>query len=303
MAVTGWNESVASRSVSIAAGEGFQYSRSFTVQVDDPKTKLIDILRAVPVALWDAHPENQYSKAQKFDAKPRGSSLMLYEVTVAYDKVAAKDEGRDGQKPGDPPGTKLPTIVWSGGTRKESQPFKKDSRGRAVANSAGVPFPDAEMETFLPSLSCTIPFQNLGAARAAIESIVGKTNKLPWAGHGASEWLCTDGRWQWKQEDQGGVQFKYVEASLEFALKKPDWGMDLIDLGYQQLVDQDGKPDPAGTKLGPILGGDGKPVKEPVALAFGVAMDPPPTQNNPPQLLRFYPHEDADFGGIVGDPR
>ena len=307
MAVTAWNESVASRSLSIAVGEGFKYTRSFTVQVDDPATPLLDIVQAVPVPLWASHPENTFSKAQKFDIKPRGSSLLLYEVTVAYDRVALKDESRGEDKPGTVTPMQFPRPVWSGGTRVESEPFQVDVNLVPVSNSAGVPFPDAEREVYRQTLSATVPFPDLAAAVAAMRAVIGKVNGAAWAGERERTWLCTDARWSWKHEDQGGVQLRYVEASFEFAFNEKGWAMKLLDVGYQEKADQDGNPDAGGFFLAPIKGGDGKPVKEPVALENGLVMKPPPGPNKSPNVINdgdgVMPYEDGDFGGNVGEPQ
>jgi hypothetical protein len=307
MAVTAHIETVSARSVSVAVNEGFRYTRSFTVQVDDPATPLLAILNAPGIGLWAEHPENANSKAQKFDAKPRGSSLLLYEVTIEYDKAPPQDENRPEQPPGGGGGSgNWPRPIWSGGTRAEKEPFKADVNNVFVSNSAGVPFPDAEREVYHPTLSVSMPVLDFAAAIAAQKAIVGKVNAAGWAGGGAKTWLCTSGSWQHKTEDIGGGSLRYVECQFEFAYKPLGWFIKLLDVGYQQLADQDGNPQAGGFFLTPIKGADKKPVKEPVALDNGLEMQPPPSKIRPPHIVNepdgLQPYQTGDFALVVGNP-
>ena len=308
MSVTGWNESTASRTLAASAGEsGFKWQRSFTVQVDDPTTPLLDIINAPGVNLWAPHPEDQFAFAQQFDAKPRGSSMLLYDVTVKYDAAPLSNEKREEQKPGQAPGpTAIPKAVWSGGTKTFNVPFKIDEDLVVVANSAGIPFPDAEKTIYCPTLSVTKPFATLGAANTAMMQMVGAVNNTAWYGGAVGTWLCESGKWAWKIENQGNVQLKYVEVGFEFTYRSGGWNLMLLDIGYQQRVDNSGNPSSTGTKYAPIKGQDGKPVKEPVALNNGVVMDPPPSANSPPHVINggkgVNPYRKTDFAAVVGVP-
>lgn len=311
MAVIDFNESNASRSLSVKVGDGFAYTRSFTVQIDDPRTPLLEIINAPGVRLWAAHPEDVFSRAQSFDVKPRGSSLMLYEVTVNYSKVEQKDEQRQEQKPGEVPDATnplaLPKTQWSGGTSNTLMPFDKDVDGKAVANSAGVPFAEAEKKVFVPTLQCVKCYPTYNAMRAAVKAIVGKVNDAAWGDGAIGEWLCDSSRWSWKSEAQGNQSLKYVECTFEFAWQEGGWAQKYLDVGYMQKVDASGNASASGTKLGPILGQDKKPVKEPVGLnGSGIAMDPPPSPTNPPLVANggkgFMPYKSAAFATTVGSP-
>jgi hypothetical protein len=309
MSVIGFTESAASRSLSVDAKNGFEFTRSFTVQVNKPDTAIIDILNAPGIGLWAAHPEDPYSRAQKFDVKPRGSSLLLYEVTIQYQKVEEKNEDRQEQKPGekyDPETTPavMPKAIWSGGTAQVMVPFTKDEDGKAISNSAGIPFDDAEKKQPAPSLTLVKCFPTYTAMTVKRDKIIGKINDAAWAGGDAREWMCDASRWSWKIEGQGAHPLKYVECSFEFLFMKGGWDLKIIDRGYVQKVGNDGIHTPSATKLAPILGQDKKPVKEPVALnGSGGAMDPPPAPGGPnPVILTFKPYGTADFQGTVGAP-
>ena len=309
MTVIAFTESAASRSLSVDAKDGFGFTRSFTVQINKPDTPMVEILNAPGIGLWAAHPEDPYSRAQKFDVKPRGSSLLLYEVTIQYQKVEQKDEDRQEQKPGDnqdPAATPavMPKAVWSGGTSQVMVPFNKDEDGKAVSNSAGIPFEDAEKKQPAPSLTLVTCYATYTAMTVKRDAVLGKINDAAWAGGAAREWMCDSSRWSWKVEGQGAHPLKYVECSFEFVFLKGGWDLQIIDRGYVQKVGDNGDPTPSGTKLGPILGQDKKPVKEPVALdGSGNAMNPPPKPGGPnPVLLKFKPYATADFQGTVGSP-
>jgi hypothetical protein len=298
--------------MTVAVGEGLEFTRSFTVQVDTPTTPLIQIVNAIGIGLWASHPEDYFSRAQKFDVKPRGSSLLLYEVTVHYKKVDEKNEDRQEQKPGEPPKPEtepaiMPKPVWSGGTTSSTQPFTVDANGKPVTNSAGVPFPDAEKKVPTPTLSLVRPYPSYKAMNTAVGRIVGRVNSAPWAGGDIGEWLCESTRWSWKSEGQGNEQLRYVECQFDFAFQEDGWAQKLLDVGYQQKVDDEGNPSPSGGELAPILGQDGKPVKEPVGLnGQGVAMSPPPSPTNPPLVINngkgAMPYKSANFSSIVGSP-
>jgi hypothetical protein len=313
MAVTGFNESIASRAMTVDVGTGYEFTRSFTVQVDLPTTPLLEIVNAIGIGLWAAHPEDVLSRAHKFDVKPRGSNFLLYEVTVHYKKPEEKNEERQEQKHGDPPKpeeqpAQMPKPMWSGGTTSATVPFTEDADGRKVMNSAGVPFPDAEKKVPTPTLTHTRAYSTYAAMQAHVNLIVGKVNSALWANGEAGEWLCEGSKWSWKSEGQGNHALRYIECTYEFAYQEGGWAQKLLDVGYQQKVDNSGNPSETGAKLGPIKGQDGKPVKEPVGLnGKGIAMNPPPSPTSPPLIINSgkgaMPYESAAFATVVGTPK
>jgi|GEM_PF-6516160 len=298
--------------MTVDVGNGYEFSRSFTVQVDLPGTPLLQIVNAIGIGLWAPHPEDYFSKAQKFDVKPRGSSLLLYEVTVHYKKVEEKNEDRQEQKHGNNPNptsnpAQIPKPTWSGGTTSSNVPFTEDAEGKKVTNSAGVPFPDAEKKVPTPTLTHTRTYPSYNAMQSAVGRIVGRVNSVAWAGGDVGEWLCESSKWSWKTEGQGDASLRYLECSFDFALQEGGWAQKLLDVGYQQRVDNDGNPNAGGAKLGAILGGDGKPVKEPVGLnGNGIAMVPAPSPGNPPLVINggkgAMPYKSTNFQPIVGSP-
>jgi hypothetical protein len=302
--VLGVTETAASRSLSVKVGDqgGFSWERSFAVRVDSPATPLITILSAPGVNLWAPHPEDMMSRAQSFSVKPRGDSSMTYDVTISYSAVDIKNEDRQEQKPGDPPGTtdlSLPAPVWSGGTALEEVPFDVDADGNMVANSAKVPFPESSSLSPRRSLTCTRSYKTYADYNAAAKAFVGKINDGTWGGEAAETWLCASSRWSWKAENVGGQALRYIEASFEFQFDPKKHRMMYLDIGYQKRG-TDGK-------LEPILGKDGKPVKEPVALnGAGQPMDPPPAPGTPPKICNggdgFKQYATTNFVGI-GNPK
>jgi len=297
--VVGIQENAQSRALSVKAGDGFTYTRSFAVRVSHPNTPLITIINAIGVGLWASHPEDSFSKAQSFDVKPRGGSSLTYDIVVQYQKVPIKDENRNEQKPGDPPSATRPATVWSGGTSLSEVPFEKDKDGNLVANSAKVPFPDVTKQEPRPTLTCVKAFADYAKYKTAAKAVVGKTNSSGWGGEAANAWLCSSSRWAWKSENQGNVAFRYVEATFEFEYDEDQHRGKYIDRGYQKRG--------ADGKLEPILGEDGKPIKEPVALdGSGQPMDPPPDAGTPPKIVNggngFKKYDAVEFTSHVGNP-
>ena len=302
--VLGVTETAGSRSMTVKVGDqgGFSWERSFAVRVSDPSTPLMSILAAPNIGLWAPHPEDMFSRAQSFSVKPRGDSSLTYDVTVSYSAVEIKNENRQEQPPGTPPGTtdlSLPAPVWSGGTSLEEVPFEVDADGNMVANSAKVPFPESSTMSPRRSLTCARAYPAYADYVAAAKAFVGKTNSGTWGGEAAECWLCASSRWSWKAENVGGDNLRYVEATFEFQFDPKKHRAMYLDLGFQKRG-TDGK-------LEPILGKDGKPVREPVALnGSGQPMDPAPAPGTPPKVVNngqgFKQYETTNFAGI-GNPK
>lgn len=299
MAVTGVNESVASRSASLNVGEGFRYTRSFTVQVDDPNTSLLTIMGAPGVKLWSRHPNDYWALAHSFDVKPRGGSMMLYDVTVNYKPPEQRDENREEQDPDtavDPAVTPLamPDVVWTGGANLVEVPAVTANGNKPIVNSAGVPYADATKRKPGYTLSCVKCYPTYTAASTAIDALVGHVNSAAWAGKAAREWLCESARWSWKSESNGNQRLAYIEVQYEISYSPGGHDLQLIDMGYQERK---------SGKLEPILGGDGKPIKEPAALdGTGLVMEPPPSPTKPPITNKFEIFFSNEFGGYLGSP-
>ncbi len=72
-------------------------------------------------------------------------------------------------------------------------------------------------------------------------------------------------------ENKDGETNVYWEITWEFAYRADKWTLKPWDIGFAQLVNEDGEPTQAGSLRAQIKGQDGKPVRQPVALAGGVA--------------------------------
>lgn len=308
MAVIEFVESPEGRSISAVAGEGMEYRRTFWVTVDSPNTSLLEIMAAPGVYLWAPHPDDSAARAQSFNARPRGSNSLSYVVSVDYQPVPRRDAERAEQKPGATKVPSLPSPVWSGGSARRQVPFVKDSADKPVLNSAGVPFDGISKDDFYETLALVKCYATLTDALTAIRSVLGFTNNdAIWADGVAGEWLCSDARWNVKDEPIGNDKYTYVEVSYSFEHSKGGWAYKLLDIGYRQKVDADGNPSETGTQLAAILDNDGKPVREPVALnGKGVVMSPPTSPTNPPLVINsgngVRPFKGAIFKTILGEP-
>ena len=69
-------------------------------------------------------------------------------------------------------------------------------------------------------------------------------------------------------------------------------------MGFNERVDGSGVPTSTGTNRRAILGRDGRPVKQAVALASGVALPP----GTPPVALDFDPYGKISFTSAFGTP-
>ena len=286
-------EQADSRDYSWSLGEGMSYTRKFLVRTSKPATSLLAIIKAPGVKAYAAHPEDLFSRATNFDVKPSGKAVLLWTVTIKYTPMKFERQEMDFQAQ---PTPSLPATVWTGGTSLTEAVMAKDVTGKAVVNSAGVPFKDATKRVPSPTLSATVSFGTLAAAQSAIMAITGKTNSTTWAGGTAGEWLCESSKWSWKIESVGNFQFKYVEVSFEFAFMEGTHELLLLDMGFMEK-------DATSGKLKPIQGEDGKPVKEPVALDdAGKAAAPGVAAVVVNAGKGFQAYKRVDFAATVGNP-
>lgn len=299
MAVIAWGESVASRSASVSAAEGFTYTRSFQVQVDDPNTPMIQVMSAPRVFMWARYPSDIFSFAQSFEARPRGSSQLLYDVVIQYKPAPKKDQERKEQEPDTPQDPEafpqlMPGPVWNGGGSLRETQTTRTVNGKIIANSAGVPYPDVTKRTPAQTISVTKCYATFTRASTAMTALHGKTNSAAWAGGAIGEWLCESTRWSWRTESNGNKSLNYLEVTFDFARIAGGHDLELVDQGFQERK--------AG-KLTPILNDQGKPVTEPVFLnGSGAQMNPAPTPTTDPWVLTFPMFAKADFDAIVGSP-
>ena len=296
-----------------ASGDGefrqsHNLSETWLVRVDapPPTTSVAAILTAPGMAYGTAHPSFSSCKAMKWSYAAADGSGLLWSVTVQF-IVPIIDIN---------PANGLPADVWSGRGINVTVPFFKDKDGNYLTNSAGDPMEGMERELCFNGWTMTRSYTTLSAAVTAIKASVNRTNSDPWpfatisggppvagALSGlADTWKCsvTDIQKRVIVTQSGATQTatRYWEVTYSFDYDENTWHCKPWDMGFNEKCDAAGVPSGTGTKRRAILGVEGRPVKQPVALASGVAL-PPGTQ---PVALDFDPYLKVAFFAAFGDP-
>jgi hypothetical protein len=296
MAVVWHRELPRERSQSGKYQETYTYTRSFLVRVDSLDTPLPDITNAPGFAWRDAHPDDPSCRAMEFSTKAQDDSGLLYRVDVTYYVPPV-----DGGDPEDPEGTGfMRAMVWTGGASAKTVPaVTKD--GDAIVNSAGDPLEGVEMEITEPRLSLKMYYASTENLIAAWSAYTDKTNASSWNGGAAETWRCLGCSFQPVSENMAGVSYTFWEVNWEFAYDRTTWRSKPWDLGFAERCDSSGTASGSGTERKMIKGQDGKPVRQPVALAGGVALPAgsEPQIVNAPDGVQIY--DTADFATEFGE--
>lgn len=238
-------------------GESLQAQLRWRIRVDSPNTPQADMLAGVSTSsgvTWGAaHPDFPALKAMEFDLQPESKEGMVWILTVKYYvPTPAKIPQASG----------IPKDVWefSGGTT--TVPLFVDKDGVTITNAAGDPLEGLERERHEFGWTLRKNYATEAAFTAAAATYPGKVNDGTWAGGPAKTWKCylrgskkvsvskLDGT-------DDGDTLDYVEAIWEFKYEPLTWKCMPWDVGFMELVSGSRKT---------ILGSDGKPVKQPVAL-------------------------------------
>lgn len=194
----------------------------------------------------------------------------------------------------------IPEDVWerTGGTT--TIPAFTDKDGATITNAAGDPIEGLEKEREETSWSLTKHYETESAMQADILAYAGKVNASSWASGAEKTYKCyfkgskkqsisrLDGT-----EDGGTLEF--IESRWEFRYEPSTWKLMPWDVGFMELVSGQRKA---------ILGSDGKPVKQPVALNSNG------TKKNPgvaPSVIKAGVGVDvyatADWSSALGTPK
>ena len=286
-----------------ASGDGefrqsHNLSETWLVRVDapPPTTSVAAILTAPGVAYGTAHPSFTSCKAMKWSYSAADGSGLLWAVTVQY-FVPIIDIN---------PANGLPMDVWSGRGVNVTVPFYKEQNGDIIVNSAGDPLEGMERDLCYRGYSLVRSYSSLNGADQQMNAVNNKTNSDSWpvfASYGLPDtWKCSISSFSKRVIiiSSGATQTaaRYWEVTYEIEYREETWHCKPWDMGFNQRVGADGVPTGTGTKRAAILGVEGRPVKQPVALANGVALPP----GTPPVALDFDPYQKAVFGTVFGDP-
>lgn len=315
MAVVWCRELLRERSQSGKYQETYQYTRSFLVRVDDPLTPLPDITNSAGFAWKDAYPDDESCKALEFDTTAEDESGLLYRITIKYyaPPVDADDGGGDdGGGGGDPPPpadydtstSKKPT--WSGSSSTKTVPameyVEPPGSPKFIVNSANDPLEGLEMERTEPRLTFTGYYDDLDLVLELQRQYSDSVNEGTWAGGAEQTWRCLGCSFHKVAENAAGVTIERWEVSWEFAYDRETWRLKPWDVGFAELCDASGNSSGSGDNRKLILGQDGKPSRQPVPLAGGVAKP----AGQPPDVImsgygvEVYPKKDFTIFGEPG---
>jgi hypothetical protein len=267
-------------------------TRSWLFKVTTPDVSPALISTSIPVAFNAPHPNVAGIRAKKFRVRPTDSTGMLWSAVVEYESAAEEDqqEDEDSGVPGRP-------SVWGGSSSVTTGPVYKDKDGDMMTNSAGDPLEDLTAEFAEERLTLTTYYLNHTQWMSKSRQYTNACNKDTWNGGAPYTWKCQGCSKKLNIEtNESGRSTVYWEVTWEFAYREEGWQHRPWDIGFAERVDEDGTPSIAGTKRSTIKGQDGKGVRQPVALAGGVAKTP----GDPPDELEFKVYKELNFGGAFG---
>lgn len=326
MAILWCRESVKDRRFEVGKDSGGTASRSFLVRVDDPTESLSAIRAETGITIGTPFPSDTSLACEKISVRASDSTGMLYEVSVDYKPLPSNsDNNEDPQEPGSLPGL-IP--VWGGSSSVKSEPIYRDSNQVVMTNSAGDPLEGLEAEQAIFHLTLTQYYESHTDWMPLARDYTNTVNDLAWNGGAPGQWKCQGCSAKLNIDNQGedGSARIYWEVNWDFAWNSPDWNLHPWDIGFNELVDASGNPvevpgissgsyegsgggsgsggdgdGPCGGGLGrrAILGQDGKPVRQPVALENGKAR--PPCLR--PIALEFEIYDRMDFMVPFGEVR
>ena len=303
-------------------------SRSWLVRVDDPTTSLGDIKAGTNVTVGEPDPSDVNFICVSLDVRSTDETGMLYEVSAEFEPNP-DPEGSSGDDDDPPPGSidgKTPS--WSASSSVSSEPTYLDVNGNTMTNSAGDPLEDLEMERAQFHLQKTEFYLSHAGDDGWVAHSRQFTNAINadvWNGGQPGQWKCqgSSAKLNSDQLGENGTLRYYWEVTWDFAFREDYWVLQPWDIGFNELVDENGDPAPtpyisggdSGEDIGSggsegddgpcagglgrraILGQDGKPVRQPVALEQGVAKAPCLRPNS----LWFQVYKAEDFDPKFGE--
>lgn len=300
MAVVWCRELPKERSQSGKYKETYEFTRAWIVRVDDPATALPDITNATGIAYKDPHPDDGSCVALEFTTQASDDSGLLFVVRVKYYTLPVDQGEGNEEQPGQIPGL-MRSPVWSGSSSVVSVPIFKDKAGDIITNSAGDPLEGLEAEAAEFRLSLTMYFLGHTGWASLGRQYTNAVNSDTWNGGAPKTWKCQGCSAQLQTENKEGTSFIFWETAWEFAYRADGWNLMPWDVGFHERVDSSGTPTSSGTNRRVIVGQDKKGVRQPVALANGIALPP----GTPPEVINggagVEVYQTAAFGAVFGE--
>ena len=254
MAVVNYQRIVEGASLSGKFAESFQITEKWQIRTDSPATSKVEIATCVTDAYFGAaHFEIPACKAMEFDLAPDGRDGLRWTLTVKYYVPPVTKTPKENG---------LPEDVWEGIGGTTNVPAFLDKDGVAITNAAEDPIEGLEKERQERGWSLTKFYETESAWVLDRAFFAGTVNDASWGGGAAKTWKCDFKSAKRREvskfdgDDDGGV-LSYVETQWEFRYDPDTWKSMPWDVGFMELVSGQRKS---------IVGSDGKPVKQPVAL-------------------------------------
>lgn len=301
MAVVSSVEMWEGTSLSGAFGESFRFVRRWKIRVDNPLTSKVLMARSMreadgitPVGYGSPHPDFADHKAVDFSVDCDDKSGLWWIGTVNYripDRARIID-----------PVTGIPEDAWKLNSRDVKWPFVVDIDGTKVCNSAGDPIEGLSTSGRDFGWNLQKCFEDYSAFLTFLHAVSDCVNDGTWDGEPARRWLCffrgAEKRVTSAAGDAGGETTEYVEAHFDIVHNWAGWDQKPWDTGFNEKVDSAGNPSTSGTYRRAILGVDGRPTRQPVALSGGVAVP----AGTLPTALTFREFGAVNFSAQFGSP-
>ena len=286
----------------------YTYEEFYLIRTDDPSEPMTGIRASPGIEYLDEHPDDASCKALEFDVRPEGDSGLLYKMRIRYyaPPPDAENENNSGE-PGQIEGI-MKYPIWGASSSVTSSPcfqhFPNNGDNgtlETICNSAGDPLEGLEKEQAGARLTLTQYYLNHQEWRDLQTEYTNAVNENEWNGGGARTWKCQGCSARLQTENVAGSTIVFWEVNWEFEYRADTWDCMPWDVGFAQLVDENGDPAPYGTQRAQIKGQDDKAVRQPVALqADGTAAAP----GSPPSVIKggagVRVYRELAFGGVFG---
>jgi hypothetical protein len=258
-------------------GENVKCKRTFNVTVTDPTTEVKAIADACGIGFLDVHPSWTNTYCVGIACENDGDPLH-YKVTFTYDLLKPEDRNKS-------PTLRTEKFTFSGGVATAPAVIHYNagfSLPSPITNSAGDFLPGAEKEVADWKIHIT---GNKGTfPKALAMSYVNAVNSDAWSGFPPGTLKCQSISGSYEVEDNNGTEEKYWAVSVELAYRPQGWRLQLLDVGYNQLV---------GGQRVPILDSLKNNISEPAALSGGVAK----AAGQAPNIMTFKVYDEKPFNG------
>lgn len=296
-------------SISGKVGESMRIPERWQIRVDtnlfSKRDLLVYVSRTIGVTYGTPHWELPALRAQEFDLSPVGRDGLRWILTVQYYVPAPGQVVTENE---------IPDDVWERSGSTTTVPCFEDVDGDTITNAAGDPLEGLSRERSERGWTLTRCYATDADLENDVAAADGKVNQEGpegdpnWADGEAHTWKCyfkgaskvSTNRLNGNED--GGL-LEYIKASWEFRYDPETWKQKPWDVGFMELVDDESSGSGGQQKRRAITGGDGKAVKQPVALdANGAALP----AGEKPLVIRdgagAEVYEEADFHTRFGTP-